>query len=162
LLIILASWISIRCLAFPPLLVFFIFFFKSPPSSWLILICSWGVFSCSSYGFGWGSSCCFTNCLIRHIEVRWPQVWHLKHFTCLSLSYSFIFLSFSMFGQLFARCPVHDTGSTWSETTSIVVACLSSLPFFFHPLPSFFWIQGHSCHRSFFESSTSAQRWLEL
>ena len=40
----------------------------------------------------------FTNCLVGHIEVGWPQVRHLKHFTCLSLSSSFIFLSFKMLG----------------------------------------------------------------
>ena len=106
LLIILASWIYIGCLAFPPPFVFLLFFFiKSPWFSWLILICAWGVFSCSSCSFGWGSSCCFTNCLVGHIEVRWPQVPHLKHFTCLSLSSSFIFFSLSMFRQPFARCP---------------------------------------------------------
>ena len=83
LLIILASWVYIGCLAFPPFLIFFFFIIKSP-SSWLILICSWGVFSCSTCGFGCGFTCCFTNFLVGHIEVRWPQVRHLKHFTCLT------------------------------------------------------------------------------
>jgi hypothetical protein len=104
LLIILAFWICIGCLALSPLLVFFFIIIKSSLSSWLILICFWGVFSCSTYSFGWGSYCYFTNYLVGHIEVRWHKVRHLKHFTCLSLSSSFIFLSFSMFGQPFARC----------------------------------------------------------
>ena len=59
-------------LLFPPLLVFVFFTIKSPPSSWLILICSWSVY-CSTCGFDWCSTCCFTNCLVGHIEVRWPM-----------------------------------------------------------------------------------------
>jgi hypothetical protein len=66
------SCISIGCLALPSLLILFFFIIKTTPSSWLILICSWGVFSCSTYGFGWGFTCCFTNCLVGHIDVWWP------------------------------------------------------------------------------------------
>ena len=42
-----------------------------------------GVFSSSSCGFGWGSSCCFTKCLVGKIEVRCPPSAALEAFDML-------------------------------------------------------------------------------